>query len=199
MEFGITAIELPVRLRPASPMSDAELERFSRKNRPLRIELEPSGEVLIMTPAKYGTMLMNQRICTFLGVWAMEDGRGDSGGPDGGFRLPNGAVRMPDACWISHERAAILPVEELYGRFPPFAPEFVVELRSETDRLADIRAKMREWIDNGAELGWMIDPKRRVVEVYRAGAAAEIHQDPTSVHGTGRVSGFCLVMKKVWG
>jgi Uma2 family endonuclease len=199
MEFGITAIELPVRLRPASPMSDAELERFSRKNRPLRMELEPSGEVLVMTPTQYATGVMNQRICTFLGIWAMEDGRGEASGSDAGFRLPNGAVRVPDACWVSNEKIATLPGGERHDGFPPFAPEFVVELRSETDRLADIRAKMREWIDNGAELGWMIDPRRRVVEVYRAGAAAEIHQDPTSVQGTGCVSGFCLVMKKVWG
>jgi len=199
MEFGITAIELPVRFRPEVPMSDEALERFGEKNRPLRVELEPNGEVLVMTPTLFGTGVINLRICTFLGIWAMEDGRGEAGGSDGGFRLPNGAVRVPDACWVSHEKVATLPGGERHQGFPPFAPEFVIELRSENDRLKDIRAKMKEWIDNGAELGWMIDPKRRVVEVYRAGAAAEIHEDPTSVQGTDCVSGFCLVMKKVWG
>ncbi len=180
-------------------MSDEALERFGEKNRPLRVELEPNGEVVVTTPTPFGIALLKQRICTFLGVWAMEDGRGEAGGSDGGFRLPNGAVRVPDACWVSNEKIATVPGGERHRGFPPFAPEFLIELRSDNDRLKDIRAKMKEWIDNGAELGWMIDPKRRVVEVYRAGEAAEIHEDPTSVQGMGCVSGFCLVMKKVWG
>jgi Uma2 family endonuclease len=99
---------------------------------------------------------------------------------------------------MSRERwNALAPKER--KRFGHVTPEFVIELRSESDALAALQEKMTTWIANGVELAWLIDPKRRVVEVYRPGESAEIHQNPTSVQGSGPVRGFELVMARVWG
>jgi Uma2 family endonuclease len=92
-------------------------------------------------------------------------------------------------------------------RFPPtqqakdaeICPDFVIEVRSDQDRLPAVQARMAVWLANGAELGWLIDPQRKVVEIYRSGQASEVHENPTGVQGTGCVSGFCLVMERVWG
>jgi Uma2 family endonuclease len=199
MEFALTSLPLPVRLRRDPAMTDAELMRFSRENRPLRMEREPNGEILVMTPTGFATMLENQRICHFLQAWTIEDGSGLSSGPDGGYRLPNGAVRSPDAGWFSLLKVTQMTPEQQEEGFALFAPDFVIELRSPTDRLADARSKMQEWVANGVSLAWLIDPKRRVVEVYRPGEEVEWHENPTSVLGTGCVSGLCLVMERVWG
>jgi Uma2 family endonuclease len=179
-------------------MSDEELMRFSRENRPLRMEREANGEILIMTPTGFATSKMNQRIGRFLDEWAEADGRGVVTGSDGGYTLPDGSVRAPDAGWISDAALRRLSDAEKDG-FAPVCPEFVIELRSRSDGPAELQDKMRMWIANGAELGWLVDPKRRVVEVYRTGAPVEVHENPTSMAGTGCVSDFCLVMERVWG
>ena len=137
-----------------------------------------------MTPIGLGTMLANQRICYFLEAWTLADGRGASSGPVGGYKLPNGAVRSPDAGWFLLAKVEGMTAKQQEEGYALFAPDFVIELRSATDRLVGCREKMEEWIGNGVELGWLIDPKRRVVEVYRAGEA-EVHENPTSVQGVG--------------
>jgi len=197
MEFALSSLALPLRLRPELPMSDGELLRFSRENRPLRMEREPNGEILIITPAGFRTSKMNQRIVRFLAEWAEADGRGEPTGSDGGYNLPDGSVRAPDAGWLSFAKVAGMTDAQQDG-FPPVCPEFVIELRSPSDRLLALREKMVMWLANGAEIAWLIDPLRRAVEVYRAGEAPEIHENPTRVLGTGCVSGFCLVMERVW-
>ena len=179
-------------------MSDEELMRFSRENRTLRMEREANGEILVMTPAGFGTSKMNQRIGRFLDEWAEADGRGVVTDSNGGYNLPNGSMRAPDAGWVSLKKAGSLTQHQEEG-YAPFPPDFVIELRSPSDRLPDVQAKMEEWIVNGVEVAWLIDPERRVVEVYRAGEAVEVFEDPTSVQGTGPVRGFELVMGRVWG
>ncbi len=197
MNLSLESLPLPIRLRPDKPMSDAELMRFGRENRPLRMEREPNGEILIMTPTNNKTGKMNLRIGRLLDVWAEEDGRGVAFDSSTGFKLPNGAVRSPDAAWIANARWNAMTDEEQEG-FGTY-PDFVIELRSPTERLSESQAKMEEWIGNGVELAWLIDPKRRVVEVYRPGEEPEVHQDPSSVQGDGPVRGFELVMERVWG
>jgi len=197
MDFRINSLPLPARLRPATPMSDAELMRFSERNASLRMEREPNGEILIMTPTGNNTGRMNLRVGRLLDEWAEADGRGVGFDSSTGFKLPSGAVRSPDVAWVANARWDRLSEAEQEGF--GIAPDFVIELRSPTDKLTDAQAKMAEWIENGVELGWLIDPKRRVVQVYRAGEAVEVWENPTSVMGTGCVSGFCLVMQRVWG
>jgi Uma2 family endonuclease len=198
MNFSLTDLPLPLRLRPDTPLSDEELMRFSTENRPLRVEREPNGEILVMTPAGFGTSKINQRIGRFLDEWAEADGRGVATDSNGGYSLPNGSMRAPDAGWVSNRKTEGLSATQEEG-YAPFAPDFVIELRSATDRLSDAQTKMEEWIANGVELGWLIEPKQRRVTVYRAGADPEIYEDPTSMQGVGCVAGFELVMQRVWG
>jgi len=198
MNLDLSSLEWPIRLRAGAPMSDLEFERFSRKNRPYRMEQEPNGDILIMTPTGFDTGSTNRRIVQALGNWADADGRGEVADSSTGFRLPNGAVRSPDAAWVSHRRLQALTKEQLQG-FAPLCPEFVIELTSPSDQLKDVKAKMDEWMANGAEFAWLIEPKERRVRVYRPGQEPEVLEDPSSVQGAGCVAGFELVMERMWG
>jgi len=197
MNLVLSSLRLPIRIRPDAPMSDCDLMRFSRENRPLRMEREPNGEILIMTPTGNRTGSINHRIALMFGLWVDQDGRGVAFDSSTGFKLPNGAVRSPDVAWISNDRWNAMTEDEKDG-FGVY-PDFIIELRSPTDGMLDAQAKMQEWVTNGVALGWLIDPQRKIVEIYRPGEAAEIHQNPTSVQGTGPVRGFELVMGRVWG
>jgi Uma2 family endonuclease len=199
MNLALTSLVLPIRLRPETPMSDEEFMRFSGENDPFRMEREPSGEILIMTPAGSKTGLINGQIFGALLVWANEDGRGVAFDSSTGFKLPNGAVRSPDASWISKKRWNALTDAEQEG-YAPLCPEFVVELTSPSDQIKDVKKKIvEEWIANGAELAWLLEPKTKRVTIYRPGQEAEVFNDPSSVQGTGCVAGFELVMERVWG
>jgi Uma2 family endonuclease len=199
MMLDLSSLELPIRLKPETPMSDLEFMRFSGENDPFRMEREPSGEILIMTPAGSKTGLINGRIFGALLVWANQDERGVAFDSSTGFTLPNGAVRSPDAAWVSNRRWTALTEPEQEG-YAPLCPEFVIELPSPSDRIKDVKKKMvDEWIANGAELAWLIEPKTRRVTIYRPGEEAEVLEDPSSVQGTGCVAGFELVMERVWG
>ena len=163
------------------------------------MEQEPNGEILIMTPTGNQTGFINQRILRALDTWTEIDGRGVVFATDTGFRLPSGAVRAPDGCWMSKRRWDAMNEAEKDG-FGTQCPEFVIELASPSDRIRDLQEKMvDEWIANGAELAWLIEPKERRVTVYRPGQDAEIFEDPSSVQGTGCVAGFELVMERAWG
>jgi len=199
MNLDLSSQELPIRLRTATPMSDEELMRFSRVNRPFRMEREPNGEILVMRPTGNKTSFINLRILQALGIWADNDGRGIVFATDTGFRLPSGAVRAPDASWMSHQRWNAMTESEQEG-FGHLCPEFVIELASPSDRIKDLERKMVEdWLAGGAELAWMFEPKTRRVTVSRPGQEPEVLEDPSSVQGTGCVAGFELVMERVWG
>ena len=190
---------LPIRLRPKSPMSDEELAIFSGENNPFRMEMEANGEILIMTPTVTDSGFINLRISLALGNWAEEDGRGQVSDSSTGFKLPNGAVRSPDAAWVSHAKWNALSKAERKG-FARICPEFVIELTSPSDRISDVKKKVaEEWIPQGVELAWLIEPKERRVTIFRPGQEAEVLENPTSVQGTGCVAGFELVMERVWG
>lgn len=198
MNLDLSSLELPIRLKLAAPMSDEELMRFSRENRPLRMEREANGEIVIMTPTGIKTGFINQRILRALGKWADEDGRGVVFATDTGFRLPSGAVRAPDAAWMSHGRWMAMTESEQDG-FGTLCPEFLIELASPSDRVKDLQRKMvDDWIANGVELAWLIEPKTRRVSVYRPGGEVEVFEDPSSVQGTGCVAGFEIVMESIW-
>ena len=197
MNFDIASMPLPVRITPVAKMGDEELMRFSRLNRPLRMEREGNGDILIMTPTGNVTGIMNRKLIRILDEWAERDGRGITFDSDTGFNLRTGAVRSPDASWLSNEKWNALSSEEQQGFGT--CPEFVVELTSPSDRLPEVRRKMvEEWMAGGAQVGWLIDPKSRSVEIYRLGEEPELLHDPTSVQGTGPVRGFELVMSRVW-
>jgi Uma2 family endonuclease len=197
MNLALHEIELPIRLRTAEPMSDLGLLRFCAANETLRVEREPNGEILVMTPAGFGTGKMNSRIVRLLDEWAESDGRGVVTDSNGGYTLPDGSMRAPDAAWVANWRWQSLSPQD-QARFAPICPDFVIELRSPTDKLPDLQAKMEQWIANGAEVAWLIDPIGRAVTIYRPGDAPEHLAHPTSVQGTGPIAGFELVLSRIW-
>jgi len=146
----------------------------------------------------------NAKIITQLGVcWDAHETLGEYFDSSTGFELPNGANRSPDASWVRRERWDALTPEQR-KTFAPLCPDFVVELRSETDSLTELRAKMQEDVDNGAQLGWLIDPKlidpkQRQVEIYRAGQGVERLENPSTLSGEAVLPGFVLTLKRIFG
>jgi Uma2 family endonuclease len=197
MAFSLTELPLPVRLRPQVPMTDDELLRFCAANDGLRVEREANGEILVMTPAGSKTSKMNMRIGRLLDEWAEADGRGVAFDSNGGFTLPDGSMRAADAAWVELARWNALS-EKDQARFAPLCPDFVIELRSPSDSLLELKEKMSQWIANGAQLAWLIDPIEQAVSVYRPGESPEVHHHPTSVQGSGVMGGFELVMARIW-
>lgn len=190
-------LPLVVHLRPETGMTEDEFFRFCQLNRDLRIERSAQGELIVMPPTVSETGNQNAEITMQLCQWAKKDGTGMTFDSSAGFTLPNGAVRSPDASWILKERFESLTKEERQ-KFAPICPDFVVELRSKTDNLNDVKAKMREYMENGARLGFLLDPKTKRVHVYRPGRRAEVLRDPETVSGEPLLPGFALDLREVW-
>ena len=179
------------------PMTDDEFVAFCENYPDCFVEVTADGEVIIMPPNYSLTSARGSNIVVALGTWAKRDGRGIATDSCGGFVLPNGARRAPDAAWTSRTKLATLTPSQTEG-FWRLGPDFVIELRSTHDRLRTIRAKMAEWIDNGAKLGWMIDPKTRTVEVYRPNLPVEIVSNVQEIVGGSPVDGFVLDLEEIW-
>ncbi len=190
-------LEVPGSIRPGA-MTDEQLARFCSEHEPQRVERDASGELVLMSPTWTEFGEVESRASGYLFIWTLADGRGKYYGSSSGFTLPDTSLRSADGAWLSLECWNGLSEERRRG-YARVCPEFVMEVRSATDRVSDLQQKMLNWVANGVQLGWLIDPLRRVVEIYRPGEAPEVHENPTSVQGTGCVSGFCLVMERVWG
>ena len=196
MPFVIEDAFLPATLT-APRMTDQQFADFCAEHPDLFFEATAEGEIIVRPPNFTKDGVRNARILMELGVWAEKDGRGIVGDSSTGFVLPNGARRSPDASWTSKEEVDKLPQESLEGYWH-LCPAFVIELRSQSDRSPALRAKMEEYIANGARLGWMIDPETRRVEVYRQGRAPETLTGVDSICGEGPVEGFVLNLRSVW-
>ncbi len=181
----------------ATKVSDEEFAELCRLNPELQIERTSEGELVIVAPTGGKTGIRNAKLTMAFGLWAERDGTGQNFDSSTLFSLPNGARRSPDLSWIRNERwEALSPQQQ--EQFPPLCPDFVVELRSKTDSLKSLTEKMQEYIANGAELGWLIDPLERKVHVYRPGLAAEILDDPETVSGESPLRGFVLDVRSLW-
>jgi Uma2 family endonuclease len=178
-------------------LSDEVFYEFCRANDELRIERTAEGDIIIMPPTGGKTGIINSELNAQLVVWNKADGRGKVFDSSTIFALPNGAQRSPDLAWIRNDRWQSLTKEQ-QEKFPPLCPDFVAELRSRTDSLKTLQAKMQEYIDNGAQLGWLLDPVERRIHIYRPGAAVEILDDPQSVSGAPLLSGFTLDVQSLW-
>lgn len=198
MNLLLHEIDLPIRIRTDGPMTDAEFERFCAANEPTRFERDANGEIIVMSPNWTEGGGRESKVGGYLFIWTLADGRGEFYGSNTGFKLADNSLRSADAAWISLERLNSITPEQRKG-YARVCPEFVIEVRSDTDRLPPLQEKLEIWISNGAELGWLIDPERKVVEVYRPGESMEMFENPTSVQGTGPVRGFELVMSRIWG
>lgn len=181
-----------LRIRIASTVDEmrARFMEFVLENPDLNVEQDPSGEIVIMAPAGAQGSSKNSEIAFQLTGWARQHG-GWSFDSSAMFVLANGAKRSPDAAWIQPERWEAVPASER-EQFPTIAPDFVIELRSKTDRLAPLKLKMQEYVDNGVRLGWLIDPQAKQVHVYRPGAKEIILENPIAVSGEEVLPGFVL-------
>ncbi len=179
-------------LRPGLDMADdADFFLFCQDNSDLRIERSATGELNLEMPTKSLTSERNALLTTLLGIWALQTRLGKPYESSGGFRLPSGAIRSPDAAFIFHERLAALTHDEREG-FLPLAPDFIVELRSETDRLVTLQEKMVEWRDSGVRLGLLIDPTTCTVEIYRPNSEVLVLSDPEIIDCSPELPGFEL-------
>lgn len=166
-------------------------------NRDLQLERTATGELIIMPPTGSYTGNKNFDIAGQLWLWNRQYKLGKAFDSSTGFHLPNGADRSPDAAWVKQEKWDVLSLEQKES-FAPICPDFVLELRSKTDSLEKLQAKMREYIENGASLGWLIDRKNQRVEIYRPGKDVEILDRPVSLSGEDVLPGFVLDLTEVW-
>ena len=160
-------------------------------NPEMRLERTAEGEVIFMPPADSDTGMRGAAIIGPLWDWSRRASLGKGFDSSAGFTLPNGAIRAPDSSWVRKARWDALTRQE-QSRVAPIFPDFGVELRSRSDELADVRKKMQEYMENGARLGWLIDPQEQRVYIYRPGQAVEVLDDPETVSGETVLPGFTL-------
>ena len=188
---------LVLRLQPAIDLTREQFFHFCQLNSEVRIELTADGEIAIMPPTGGETGARNMRVGAQVARWADEDGSGVVFDSSTGFELPNGAVRSPDVAWVANARLARLSAEEK-RRFLPLCPDFVIELCSPTDSVAEVQQKMAEYRANGARLGWLLDLDRRRVAVYCADGRVEWLERPISIAGDPVLPGFILSSAAIW-
>lgn len=188
---------LVLHTRPAIDLSPEQFYEFCLLNREWRIERTAEGDLRIMAPAGGETGSRNAIITSMLTTWALQDRTGVAFDSSTEFTLPNGATRSPDAAWVQRARLAVLTAEQK-EKFLPLCPDFVIELRSPSDDFGSVQEKMREYLDNGTQLGWLIDPATRQVYVSRPATPIEVLADPPSVSGDPELPGFVLELTPIW-
>ncbi len=189
-------LQLPHQL--ALRVTPEQFAALAAANRELHLERTATGELIVNPPTGGNTGKRNSKIIYFLVRWIEEEGAdGEAFDSSTGFELPNGANRSPDAAWVTQARWDALTPEQ-QDSFIPLCPDFVVELRSKNDTLKDLRAKMEEYRENGANLGWLIDPKHKRVEIYRPGQVVEVLENPSRLSGETVLPGFSLSLKRIW-
>ena len=177
-------------------LSDEDFFEFCQLNKDLRIERTKEGDLIIMPPTTSKTGKRNFELAVKFGSWAKRDGTGIGFDSSTGFTLPNGAERSPDVSWIRVDRWNALTDDE-QDRFAPICPDFVVELRSKSDALHALKEKMVEYVENGAQLGWLIDPLEGNVYIYGPQTAVECLSQPETISGEPLLHGFVLEMKDI--
>jgi Uma2 family endonuclease len=177
----------------------AQFEQLAQINRELRLERSATGELIVNPPTGWETGKRNFSLIGQLYRWCIENEQaGEAFESSTGFILPNGANRSPDASWVSSLRWNAL-TDEQKGTFPQICPDFVVELRSASDNLLPLQEKMREYLANGAVLGWLINPKNRQVEIYRVNEDVEVLDNPAELSGEKVLPGLVINLLKIWG
>jgi Uma2 family endonuclease len=184
-------------LRPVIELTDDQLFELCQINGELWIERTAEGDLVIMAPEGWETGIRGANLVTLLTQWAWQDGTGVTTGSSAGFILPNGAMRAPDVAWVLRSRLTGLTAEQKQ-KFLPLCPDFIVEIRSPSDRLSTVQANMQEYLDNGARLGWLIDAANRTVYVYRPNQPVERVENPTTMSGESVLPGFVLDLQKIW-
>ena len=179
------------------PVTHEQFEQLCRKYRKLRLELTSTRELIVMPPTGADTARLNSNLTYQLETWSRQDRTGVCFGNNGGFTLPNGAIRSPDGSWIKREKWDRL-TDQQKKRFGPWCPDFVVELSSPSDRVSEVRKKMVEYMETGAYLGWLIDPCKRQVYVYRPNEEVVVLDNPETVSADPLLPGFTLNLTELW-
>lgn len=196
MTLAIDDIFLPATLA-ACPMTDEEFAAFCAEHSELDFEMSAEGELIVMAPTHSDTGASNFEVAGQLRNWARRDHRGFGCDSSTGFVFPNGARRSPDASWTLKSRVDELGAARRKS-FWHLCPDFVIEVKSESDRLQSLQNKMREYLEQGAQLGWLIDPENKTVEIYRPNGEVAIRAGIDQIQGEGPVANFTLDLTYVW-
>jgi Uma2 family endonuclease len=191
----MTAVTL--KLDPIVKLTRDAFYKLCEANPDLSFERTAQGELVIVTPVGGGGSSREADLIVDVGNWNRQTQLGIVFSSSGLFSLPNGGDRCPDVAWITLERWQSLSLEEQEG-VPNICPDFVIELRSHTDRLQPLQVKMQEYLNSGLRLGWLIDPQNQRVEIYRLGQPVEILNQPQSVSGEDVLPGFVLNVSRFW-
>ncbi|MGK7897055.1 MAG: Uma2 family endonuclease [Xenococcus sp. (in: cyanobacteria)] len=178
-------------------LTDEQFFQLCQNNRDLRFERTATRELIIMPPTGSETGARNADLTYQLRAWSRQNKLGKSFDSSTGFKLPCGAERSPDASWVKIERWNALTQTEK-ERFAPLCPDFVVELMSPSDSVEKTRAKMKEYMDNGARLGWLINRQQQQVEIYRLHQEVETLLSPQTLSGEDVLPGFVLDLAEIW-
>jgi Uma2 family endonuclease len=196
IDVALAIPALPRTLVLDPPLTDEEFEQLCMRNELAKLERTKEGKIIVNALAAAGTGDANSEIITQLRLWWKQHRRGRVFDSSTGFFLPDGSSMSPDAAYITAEQASSLRRGDL-DHFLRLAPAFLIELRSKSDSLAALKQKMEEWIANGAQLGWLIDPQSRSVLVFEPGKEHRVVKD-NAIAGTGPVEGFALDLIEVW-
>ena len=192
----LSTFPMPMTFRPPTPLSDDELIAFAERNECHHIERNAAGELeIMMSPGNEGSYF-ELDAGGQLWQWAREHG-GRAFGSNGGFSLADGSMRIPDAAWVSDAQWNALSKRDRQ-RYSPISPEFLIEILSLTDSRKGLEAKMQQWIANGVQLAWMIDPYRKSVSIYRPNVEVEVLDHPSFVEAGEPVTGFRLSTERLW-
>lgn len=197
MQINVADLPMPLTLRPATPLSDDDLMRFSEQNKPYKIERNKDGELTIMTPVGGIGGTHESYVSAMLFNWTEQEGTGIGFGPNAGFNLRDGSCLSPDGAWLSLTRWNALTPREQTG-YPPLCPEFIIEIRSQSDSRRLVETKMQVWLDNGAQLAWLIDPIDINVTIYRPNQPVETLERPDLLLGHPPIGGFELRTTRLW-
>ncbi len=189
MEVATLEPFTPVKL--TLDLTDEQFFQLCQNNRDLRFERTATGELIIMSPTGGETSNRNIELSYQLQGWSRQNNLGKAFDSNGGFKLPKGGNRSPDASWVTIARWNALTPDQR-EKFLPLCPDFVVELRSASDSLKELQDKMREYLENGVRLGWLIDRQNLRVEIYRPGQNVEIIESPETLSGEDVLPGFIL-------
>jgi Uma2 family endonuclease len=188
--MNTVALPLKVNLKQVA-LTDEQFYQLCISNPELNIERDATGALIVMAPVGGDSGNREADYIIDLGIWNRQTNLGKVFSSSTVFKLPNGGSRSPDAAWVELSRWQSLTPEQRQ-KFPPIAPDFVIELRSRTDDLLPLQSKMQEYLDSGVKLGWLFNPQDQQVEIYRLGQVKEVCDLPTQLSGEGALPGFSL-------
>ena len=191
----MTAITL--NLNSIIKLTSEQFYQLCEENPDLKLERSANGELIAMPPTGGETGKRNVKLTTQLDLWNEQTELGEAFDSSTGFTLPNKADRSPDVSWVEKSRWSALTPEQR-EKFIPLCPDFVIELVSPSDSLKKTQEKMQEYMENGCRLGWLINRKKREVEIYRPGQDVEVLQSPLTLSGENVLPGFVLNLQKIW-